>query len=179
MIHIMPICDCPEIENDGGYAVRDFRKIDDSYGTLDELDALIKNLKQRETLITLDVVVNHTSNQHAWAQQARQGNQQYQDYYYMFDDRQIPDIYEEAMPEVFPEFAPNSFTWDAESKKWVMTVFNHFQWDLNYKNPAVFIEMLDVLLYWSNHGVDILRLDAVAFYGKKWVVAVKMNEKPI
>ncbi|QVL46477.1 MAG: alpha-amylase [Methylophilaceae bacterium] len=167
MIHIMPICDCPEIENDGGYAVRDFRKIDDSYGTLDELDALIKNLKQRETLITLDVVVNHTSNQHAWAQQARQGNQQYQDYYYMFDDRQIPDIYEEAMPEVFPEFAPNSFTWDAESKKWVMTVFNHFQWDLNYKNPAVFIEMLDVLLYWSNHGVDILRLDAVAFLWKK------------
>jgi amylosucrase len=167
MIHIMPICDCPAVENDGGYAVRDFRKIDDSYGTLDDLDALIKNLKQRDTLITLDVVVNHTSDQHAWAQQARQGNQQYQDYYYMFDDRQIPDIYEEAMPEVFPEFAPNSFTWDAESKKWVMTVFNHFQWDLNYKNPAVFIEMLDILLYWSNHGVDILRLDAVAFLWKK------------
>ncbi len=167
MIHIMPICDCPEVENDGGYAVRDFRKIDESYGTVDDLDALIKNLKKRETLITLDVVVNHTSNQHAWAQQARQGNQQYQDYYYMFDDRQIPDIYEEAMPEVFPEFAPNSFTWDEKSQKWVMTVFNHFQWDLNYKNPAVFIEMLDVLLYWANHGVDILRLDAVAFLWKK------------
>jgi amylosucrase len=167
MIHIMPICDCPEVENDGGYAVRDFRKIDESYGTLDDLDSLINNLKQRETLVTLDVVVNHTSNQHAWAQQARLGNQQYQDYYYMFDDRQIPDIYEEAMPEVFPEFAPNSFTWDEASQKWVMTVFNHFQWDLNYKNPAVFIEMLDVLLYWANHGVDILRLDAVAFLWKK------------
>jgi len=167
MIHIMPICDCPEIENDGGYAVRDFRNIDESYGTLDDLDSLINNLKQRETLVTLDVVVNHTSNQHAWAQQARLGNQQYQDYYYMFDDRQIPDIYEEAMPEVFPEFAPNSFTWDEASQKWVMTVFNHFQWDLNYKNPAVFIEMLDVLLYWANHGVDILRLDAVAFLWKK------------
>ncbi len=167
MIHIMPICDCPEVENDGGYAVRDFRKIDESYGTLDDLDALIKNLKNRETLITLDVVVNHTSNEHAWAQQARQGDQHYQDYYYMFDDRQIPDIYEEAMPEVFPEFAPGSFTWDEASQKWVMTVFNNFQWDLNYKNPAVFIEMLDVLLYWANHGVDILRLDAVAFLWKK------------
>jgi len=167
MIHIMPICDCPEVENDGGYAVRDFRKVDESYGTLEDLDALIKNLKNRDTLITLDVVVNHTSNEHAWAQQARQGNSQYQDYYYMFEDRQIPDIYEEAMPEVFPEFAPNSFTWDEESNKWVMTVFNNFQWDLNYKNPAVFIEMLDVLLYWANHGVDILRLDAVAFLWKK------------
>lgn len=167
MIHIMPICECPDVENDGGYAVKDFRKVDESYGTLDDLDALIKSLKNRETLLTLDVVVNHTSNQHAWAQQARQGNQQYQDYYYMFDDREIPDIYEEAMPEVFPEFAPNSFTWDEESKKWVMTVFHHYQWDLNYKNPAVFIEMLDVLLYWGNHGVDILRLDAVAFLWKK------------
>lgn len=167
MIHIMPICDCPEVENDGGYAVRDFRKVDESYGTLEDLDALIKSLKNRDTLITLDVVVNHTSNEHAWAQQARQGNQQYQDYYYMFEDRQIPDIYEEAMPEVFPEFAPNSFTWDEQSNKWVMTVFNNFQWDLNYKNPAVFIEMLDILLYWANHGVDILRLDAVAFLWKK------------
>lgn len=167
MIHIMPICDCPEIENDGGYAVRDFRKIDETYGTLNDLDALIKNLKNRETLITLDVVVNHTSNQHAWAKKARQGIQQFQDYYFMFDDRQIPDIYEEAMPEVFPEFAPGSFTWDETANKWVMTVFNNFQWDLNYKNPAVFIEMLDILLYWANHGVDILRLDAVAFLWKK------------
>jgi amylosucrase len=167
MIHIMPICDCPDIENDGGYAVRDFRKIDESYGTIKDLDALIKNLKSREMLITLDVVVNHTSNEHAWVQKAQQGDQQYQDYFYMFDDREIPDIYEEAMPEVFPEFAPGSFTWDEASQKWVMTVFNHFQWDLNYKNPAVFIEMLDVLLYWANHGVDILRLDAVAFLWKK------------
>ncbi len=167
MIHIMPICDCPDVENDGGYAVRDFRKVDETYGSIDDLDKLIKNLKSRETLITLDVVVNHTSNEHAWAQKARQGDQKYQDYYYMFEDRQIPDIYEESMPEVFPEFAPGSFTWDEEAKKWVMTVFNNFQWDLNYKNPAVFIEMLDVLLYWANHGVDILRLDAVAFLWKK------------
>ena len=167
MIHIMPICDCPEVENDGGYAVRDFRKVDETYGNLDDLDDLIQNLKSRETLITLDVVVNHTSNEHAWAQKAREGDPKYQDYYYMFDDRQIPDIYEETMPEVFPEFAPGSFTWDEQANKWVMTVFNNFQWDLNYTNPAVFIEMLDVLLYWANHGVDILRLDAVAFLWKK------------
>lgn len=167
MIHIMPICDCPEVENDGGYAVRDFRKVDETYGTLKELDKLISNLKSRETLITLDVVVNHTSNEHTWAQKAREGDTKYQDYFYMFDDRQIPDIYEETMPEVFPEFAPGSFTWDEQANKWVMTVFNNFQWDLNYKNPAVFIEMLDVLLYWANHGVDILRLDAVAFLWKK------------
>lgn len=176
MLHIMPILDCPEVENDGGYAVRDFRKIDEDDGTLEDLDNLITNLKHRETLITLDVVANHTSNEHEWAKKAQQGDHKYQDYYFMFDNREIPDIYEEDMLEVFPEFAPGSFTWDETSQKWVMTVFNHFQWDLNYKNPAVFIEMLDIILYWANRGVDILRLDAVAFLWKK-MGSVSQNER--
>ncbi len=167
LIHIMPICDCPEDKNDGGYAVRDFRQIDRRFGTLEDLDELAKSLRQREMLLTLDVVVNHTSEEHAWAKKARQGDPVYQDYYFTFDDRQLPDIYEETMPEVFPENAPGSFTWNEEMGKWVMTVFNHFQWDLNYKNPAVFIEMLDILLFWANRGADVLRLDAVAFLWKK------------
>lgn len=167
LIHIMPICDCPEDKNDGGYAVRDFRQIDRRFGTLEDLDELAKSLRQREMLLTLDVVVNHTSEEHVWAKKARQGDPVYQDYYFTFDDRQLPDIYEETMPEVFPENAPGSFTWNEEMGKWVMTVFNHFQWDLNYKNPAVFIEMLDILLFWANRGADVLRLDAVAFLWKK------------
>ena len=71
------------------------------------------------------------------------------------------------MPEIFPETSPGNFTWDETMGQWVMTVFNHYQWDLNYGNPAVFIEMLDVLLYWANRGADVLRLDAVAFLWKK------------
>ncbi len=167
LIHIMPICDCPEDKNDGGYAVRNFRQIDNRFGTLEDLDELANSLRQRDMLLTLDVVVNHTSDEHEWAKKARQGDPTYQDYYFTFDDRQIPDIYEETMPEVFPETAPGSFTWDEKMGKWVMTVFNNFQWDLNYKNPAVFIEMLDILLFWANRGADILRLDAVAFLWKK------------
>ncbi len=118
-------------------------------------------------LLTLDVVMNHTSDQHEWVEKARSGEQDYQDYYYVFDDREVPDMYEESMPEVFPETAPGNFTWDEAMGKWVMTVFNTYQWDLNYRNPAVFIEMLDVLLFWANQGADILRLDAVAFLWKK------------
>jgi len=167
MIHIMPILDCPKGKSDGGYAVRDFRKIYPAVGTLESLDDLINNLKKRDMLITLDVVVNHTSDEHEWAQKARQGDKKYQDYYFVFDDRETPDMYEETMPEVFPETAPGNFTWDEEMGKWVMTVFNNFQWDLNYKNPAVFIEMLDIILFWANHGADIIRLDAVAFLWKK------------
>lgn len=71
------------------------------------------------------------------------------------------------MPEIFPDSSPGNFTWDEEAGKWVMTVFNDFQWDLNYSNPAVFIEMLDIILFWANQGADIIRLDAVAFLWKK------------
>lgn len=167
MLHIMPILDCPKGKSDGGYAVRDFRKINPEIGTLDDLDHLVENLNQREMLLALDVVVNHTSNEHEWAVKARQGDKIYQDYYFTFDGRVQPDMYEETMPEVFPETSPGNFTWDEAMGKWVMTVFNDFQWDLNYKNPAVFIEMIDIILFWANHGADIIRLDAVAFLWKK------------
>jgi amylosucrase len=112
-------------------------------------------------------VVNHTSNEHEWAQRAREGERKYQDYYYVFDDRAIPDEYEKSMPEIFPATSPGNFTWDEEMGKWVMTVFHSYQWDLNYRNPAVLIEMIDIILFWANKGADILRLDAVAFLWKK------------
>jgi len=167
MVHVMPILDCPPDNNDGGYAVRDFCKVDARFGTTEDLEALALTLKKREMLLVLDVVVNHTSNEHEWAQKARQGDKKYQDYYYVFDDREMPDAYEETMPEIFPATAPGNFTWDEEMGKWVMTVFNNYQWDLNYRNPAVLIEMIDIILFWANKGADILRMDAVAFLWKK------------
>ncbi len=167
MIHVMPILDCPPDRSDGGYAVRNFNRIDPRFGTTEDVSALASTLKKRDMLLVLDIVVNHTSDEHEWAQKARQGEKKYQDYYYVFDDREIPDIYEESMPEIFPETAPGNFTWSEEMGKWVMTVFNHYQWDLNYRNPAVLIEMVDIILFWANKGADILRLDAVAFLWKK------------
>ena len=167
LVHVMPILDCPEGSSDGGYAVRDFHRVDARFGSNEDLEALAATLKKRDMLLVLDVVVNHTSDEHEWAQRARMGEKKYQDYYYAFDDREIPDAYEEAMPEVFPETAPGNFTWDEAIGKWVMTVFNNYQWDLNYHNPAVLIEMVDIILFWANQGVDILRLDAVAFLWKK------------
>jgi len=167
MLHIMPILDCPPEHADGGYAVRDFFKVDARYGTTEEVEALAATLKKRDMLLVLDVVVNHTSNEHDWAQRARRGEKKFQDYYFVFDDREMPDTFEETMPEVFPATAPGNFTWDEAMGKWVMTVFNNYQWDLNYRNPAVLIEMIDIILFWANKGADILRLDAVAFLWKK------------
>jgi len=167
MLHVMPILQCPPGASDGGYAVSDYRNVDEEVGDLDDLRELANKLRHRGMLLTLDVVVNHVSDQHEWAQRAQAGEKKYQDYFYVFPNREIPDMFEETMPEIFPETSPGNFTWDETMQSWVMTVFNHYQWDLNWSNPAVFIEMLDVLLFWANQGADILRLDAVAFLWKK------------
>lgn len=167
LVHIMPILQCPEGHSDGGYAVSNFREVDTRAGSLDDLVTLADDMRNRDILLVLDVVVNHTSDEHEWAQRARAGDAAYQDYFYTFETRNVPDMFEQSMPEIFPETSPGNFTWDEEMQRWVMTVFNNYQWDLNYSNPAVFIEMLDILLYWANKGADILRLDAVAFLWKK------------
>jgi len=167
MVHVMPILDCPPGKSDGGYAVRDFRKVDSRIGSLADIKSLSSSMRKRDMLLTLDVVLNHTSDEHAWAEKARQGDKAYQDFYYVYENREMPDIFEETMPDIFPENAPGSFTWNEEMQHWVMTSFHNYQWDLNYSNPAVFIEMLDIILFWANQGVDILRLDAVAFLWKK------------
>ena len=167
MLHLMPLLQCPEGASDGGYAVSDARAVDDRVGTLEDLRALARDMRRRNMLLTMDVVVNHTSDEHDWAKRAREGDPKYQDYYYIFANRDIPDMFEETMPEIFPETAPGNFTFDEAMGKWAMTVFNSYQWDLNYSNPAVFIEMLDIVLFWANQGADIVRLDAVAFLWKK------------
>ncbi len=176
LVHIMPILDCPPDHSDGGYAVSNFLKVAPRFGSNEDVEMLADTLRARGMLLVLDVVVNHTSDEHEWAVKARQGNKTYQDYYYVFDDRTVPDIYEETMPEIFPETSPGNFTWDETMGKWVMTVFNQYQWDLNYHNPAVLIEMVDIILFWANRGADVLRLDAVAFLWKK-LGSVCQNER--
>ncbi len=167
IVHLMPMLQCPPGASDGGYAVSDFRAIDERFGTLDDLHEVAAELRKRDMLLVLDVVLNHTSREHEWARAAREGSERHRAFYFTYPNREIPDAYEETMPEVFPEVAPGNFTWDDELDRWVMTVFHGYQWDLDYSNPEVFVEMLDIVLTWANHGADILRLDAVAFLWKK------------
>lgn len=166
-LHLMPITTRPEGENDGGYAVNSYHEIDKRYGTKDDLLALTKKMRREKMYLMLDFVANHTSNEFSWAIKAREGKKKYQEYYYTFSDRAIPDAFEKNLPEIFPEMAPGNFTYDSKMKKWVMTVFNQYQWDLNYKNPEVFLEMLANLCKMVNMGVDIVRFDALAFLWKK------------
>lgn len=166
-LHLMPLFESPEGESDGGYAVSDFRKADKRFGTLADLQHLQQQMQQQGMYLMLDIVLNHTSHHHEWAQKAKKGDKKYQQYFYVFDDRSLPDQYDLAMPEIFPESSPGNFTYNQNMKKWVMTVFHHYQWDLNYTNPEVFLEMLDNILFYANLGVDILRIDAPAFIWKQ------------
>jgi amylosucrase len=167
LLHLMPLMESPDGESDGGYAVSDFRKVNARLGTMDDLRKLSRHLKDQNMYLMLDIVLNHTSNAHDWAIEAAKGNTRYQDFYYMFDGRDVPDAFEKHMPDIFPDSSPGSFTYDKTSGKWVMTVFNHYQWDLNYRNPEVFVTMLDTILFYANLGVDILRIDAPAFIWKQ------------
>lgn len=166
-IHLMPVFESPADESDGGYAVSDFRKIDARFGTLNNFKEVQQKLQDNNMYLMIDIVLNHTSHQHEWAKKAKAGDKKYQDYFYLYNDRSIPDQFEQTMPEIFPETAPGSFTYNKECNKWVMTVFHNYQWDLNYTNPSVFIDMLDNIFFYANLGVDILRIDAPAFIWKQ------------
>lgn len=166
-LHLMPITTRPKDENDGGYAVNSYTEVDKRYGTKKDLQNLTAELQKKKMFLMLDFVVNHTSNEHPWAKKAKAGDKKYQDYYYTYSDNAIPNEFEKSLPEVFPDTSPGNFTYITEMEKWVMTVFNSYQWDLNYTNPDVFIAMLHNLVELSNMGVDIVRFDALAFLSKK------------
>ncbi len=166
-LHLMPLLKPRPGANDGGYAVMDYRAVRDDLGTMADLSDLAAQLRAEEISLCIDLVCNHTAKEHAWAQKAMAGEKTYQDYYLMFPDRTLPDQYEHTVREIFPEFKSGSFTYYDAIDKWVWTTFNEFQWDLNYANPAVFGEMLDTMLFLANQGVEVLRLDAVAFMWKR------------
>ncbi|MGW9684377.1 amylosucrase [Flagellimonas sp. 2504JD1-5] len=167
LLHLMPITDRPKGENDGGYAVNKYYGVAKRYGSSKDLLNLTQELRRQEMFLMLDFVVNHTSNEYPWAKKAKAGNKKYQNYYYTYSDDTVPKEFEKSLPEVFPETSPGNFTYDPEMKKWVMTVFNSYQWDLNYANPDVFLEMLTNLVKMVNQGVDVVRFDALAFLWKK------------
>ena len=165
-LHLMPLLESPKGRSDGGYAVSDFRKVQPELGTMEDLYALAEDCHERGIAVCLDFVMNHTSEDHEWAKRARAGEKAYQDRYFFYEGWDIPNAYEQTVPQVFPTTAPGNFTWCEAAKKVVMTTFYPYQWDLNYANPAVFQDMTDNMLNLCNHGVDVVRLDAVPYIWK-------------
>ncbi len=166
-LHLMPLFKAPEGDSDGGYAVSDYRQINPPLGTMADLRDLATELRHAGISLVLDFIFNHTSDEHRWAAAALAGDPDYQEYYFMFPDRTLPDAYDRTLREIFPDQHPGSFTYRPEVDKWVWTTFNSFQWDLNYANPATFTEMAGEMLFLANVGCEVLRLDALAFTWKK------------
>jgi glycosidase len=173
-LHLMPLFKCPPGENDGGYAVSSYRETNPALGSVEQLRDLAEALRQAGICLVLDFILNHTADDHAWAQRARQGDLDYQEYYFIFPDRQMPDLYEQHLREIFPDEHPGAFSpltfagEDGQSENgWVWTTFHKYQWDLNYTNLSTFNQMAAEMLFLANLGADVLRLDALAFTWKK------------
>lgn len=166
-VHLMPLLKPRPGENDGGYAVEDYEDIDPNLGTLDDFIELMNALREVGISVCIDYVLNHTSDTHEWAKKALEGDKFYQDMYIMYDNRIYPDEFDKLVPEVLPNKCPGNFTFKEEINKWVFTSFSDFQWDLNFRNPYVFEQMVVIMLDLANFGVNILRLDAIAFMYKK------------
>ena len=166
-VHLMPFLDSPQGRSDGGYAVADFRKVKPELGTMEDLARLTEKCHQKDMNVCMDFVMNHTSEDHEWAKRARQGDGEYMSRYFFYDNNEIPRKYEETVPQVFPTTAPGNFTYLQEINHYVLTTFYPYQWDLNYKNPRVFNEMMYNFLFLANQGIDIVRIDAVPYIWKE------------
>jgi amylosucrase len=166
-LHLLPLLKPRSGQSDGGYAVLDYRSVREDLGTIDDLRALATTLRERGISLTLDLVLNHVAAEHEWAVKARAGDEYYRGFFHLFADRTMPDAYEKSLPEVFPDFAPGSFTYDDEAQAWVWTTFNSWQWDLNWHNPEVFYAFAELICWLANLGVECLRLDAIAFLYKR------------
>lgn len=188
-LHLMPLFRCPEGNSDGGYAVSSYREVSPALGTMDELRQLAAELRHNGISLVLDFIFNHTSDEHEWALRARAGDAEHQNYYLLFPDRRQPDAYEAHLREIFPDEHPGAFSrltplpgfatpppspdvlrrerGEGGEAAWVWTTFHTFQWDLNYASPALFTAMAEEMLFLANVGVEVLRLDAVAFIWKR------------
>ena len=166
-LHLMPLLESPEGRSDGGYAVSNFRKVQPELGTMDDLASLASECHRRNISVCLDFVMNHTSEDHAWAKAARAGDAQAQSRYFFYDNWDIPNEFEKTTPQVFPTTAPGNFSWCEEAGKVVMTTFYPYQWDLNYANPIVFNDMTEDCLFLCNQGIDVIRLDATPYIWKE------------
>jgi len=176
-LHLMPLFAAPEENSDGGYAVSSYRQVNPALGDMDQLEALAAELRENGIVLVLDFIFNHTSNEHQWAKLAQSGDRRFEEYYHIFDGRELPDAYERTVREIFPDDHPGAFVpfprpdgtipSRDEAERWVWATFYSFQWDLNYGNPAVFRAMAGEMMFLANRGVDVLRMDAVAFIWKQ------------
>ena len=149
----------PSPLRDDGYDVADYCAVHPDYGTLEDFEELLQRAHARGMRVLIDLVLNHTSDQHPWFQQGRSPDSPYHDYYVWSED---PGRFPEARI-IFLDIEPSNWSWDDKAGKYFWHRFYAFQPDLNFDNPAVQAEILNVVKFWCERGVDGFRLDAVPY----------------
>lgn len=148
-------------QNDNGYDVEDYRNVDPRYGTMEDLEELIKEADKRGIALMLDMVFNHTSTNHVWFQKALNGEKKYQDYY----------IFKEGEADCLPtnwesKFGGPAWQYVPSLKKWYLHLFDVTQADLNWENPEVREELKEVIRFWKKKGIKGFRFDVVNLISK-------------
>ncbi len=154
---ILPFYESPR--RDGGYDVSDFRAVWEPYGTVDDVRALLDAAHERGLRVIADMVVNHTSDQHAWFQESRRPDSARRDWYVWGDD---PDRWSDCRV-IFVDTHESNWTWDDVAGQYYWHRFFDHQPDLNFDNPEVRDEIEDTLRFWLSQGFDGIRLDAVPY----------------
>lgn len=150
----------PSPLKDDGYDIAEYYDVHPDYGTIDDFQEFLVEAHQRDLRVIVDLVVNHTSDQHPWFQEARKNpDSPYRDYYVWSD---TPEKYEDARI-IFTDTERSNWTWDSEANAYFWHRFFSHQPDLNYDNPAVQQEILDVMDFWLDMGLDGFRVDAVPY----------------
>lgn len=147
--------------NDNGYDVADYYKINPQFGTMEDMDELIRFCDERGIGLMLDMVFNHTSTEHEWFQRALAGEKKYQDYYIFRDAPQdhVPTNWQS-------KFGGSAWEYVLSLKKWYLHLFDVTQADLNWENPEVRAELKKVILFWKDKGVKGFRFDVVNLISK-------------
>src|ERR1041385_6339497 len=150
----------PSPQRDDGYDISDYLSIQSNYGNLEDFEAFVEAAHVRGLRVITELVMNHASDQHPWFQAARRDpTSKYHDYYVWSDTDQR---YKDARI-IFTDTEPSNWTWDPVARKYYWHRFFSHQPDLNFDNPAVQDEMIEVLKFWLDKGVDGLRLDAIPY----------------
>ena len=166
-LHFMPTIYQPtEGDDDGGYAIRDYRKVNPKIGSMEQLKEIFTEMRKQGISPVMDVTLNHTAHDHPWAEAAKAGDPDKQAYYFFMDEDEKNE-YQPHLTDIFPSIRKGSFTWNSDVSKYVWTTFKSTQWDLNYANPDVLNSMLDELMFLANQGSEVLRFDAVSFIWKE------------
>lgn len=149
-------------QKDFGYDVADYCNIDPSYGTMEDFDDLVKECHKREIKVMLDLVVNHTSDQHPWFQESRSSRDNPKRDWYIWRDgrgKKPPNNWRSI-------FSGSAWEWDEVTGQWYLHSFLKEQADLNWANPEVWSAIHDVIRFWLDRGTDGYRLDVAHAYGK-------------